>query len=279
MRSVCVIVLLFTLHLCRAAEPVLGPEEIPFGFQDGFIWIDVCVNGSRACLHFLLDSGAQVSVLSEATARRLGLKGGRRVSVESVGGRTTGFWPRRLQARAGSISLPRDFLILNLQKLSDACTNAVVDGIIGADFFRDRIVQIDFRQRFVRVLRDPPVETGTEVLPLKVRRCGMLVSIQVNDAPVEWVRLDTGCASPLQWVSSSVPPERCTQRIAVALTQIPVPVTNTSVNLGGHRFEGVPTDIHTQPIFAGEKGLLGNGLLCQYNTVTLDPRRGKLFLR
>lgn len=255
----------------------MAPAEIPFEYRDGFIWVEVTIPESRGRLHFLLDSGAQVSVIDSAAAQRLGVKRGRPVTVESVGATSTGFWPQTLDARAGATELPRNYLMLDLSKLSQACTNTV-DGILGADFFHDRIVQLDFEKRTIRLLQEAPTDTNAQVLPLRVRRCGMLVPVRVNNGASQWVRLDTGCTSALQWVTAKIRPKDCTRRVAVALTTISVPVTNTSLTLGSVNFKGVPTDLHEQEIFPGEKGLLGNGILSRFNTVTIDAKAGKLVL-
>jgi hypothetical protein len=270
--------ILFALGVCRAADRPAVSEEVPFQFRDGFIWIEVTVPDSRERLNFLLDSGAQVSVINTATAQRLGVKHGRPVTVAGVGTTTTGFWPQAVDVRAGGVQLPRNYLMLDLSQLREACTNAMVDGLIGADFFHERIVQIDFESQVVRILREPPVETGTQIVPLKVRPCGMLVPVQINHSALQWVRLDTGCASALQWVTPSVRPEGCTKRVAVALTSFSVPVTQTTLTLGAVRCEAVPTDLQVEEIFPGEKGLLGNGLLSRFQTVTIDAKGKKVML-
>jgi hypothetical protein len=167
--------------------------------------------------------------------------------------------------------------MLDLSKLSSACTGTV-DGIVGADFFHGRTVQLDFERRSVRLLDEPPTDPSAQVLPLKVRSCGMLVPVRVNDSPCQWVRLDTGCASALQWVTANVRAEQCTRRVAVALTALSIPVAKTTLTLGGLKFEAVPTDLHTQEIFPGEKGLLGLGILSRFKTVTIDAKAGKLLL-
>jgi Aspartyl protease len=277
-RLIYAIQILFALSACRAAEGSTPLAEIPFQFRDGLIWIEVSVSDCRAPLHFLLDSGAQVSVINTGTAQRLGLKRGRPISVRGVGSTTTGFWPQALEARAGGIQLPRNYLMLDLSKLSAACTNSIVDGIIGADFFHDRIVQVDFQSQTVRLLCEPPAETGMQILPLKVRPCGMLVAVQINNSKAQWVRLDTGCASALQWVTSSVRLEGCTKRVAVALTSFSIPVTQTTLTVGTVRFERVPTDLQKEEVFPGEKGLLGNGVLSQFQTVTIDAKGKKVML-
>jgi hypothetical protein len=264
-----------------AGQAVAGPAaaaEIPFRLRDGFIWMEVTVPGSQAPLNFLFDSGAQVSVINTATAQRLGLKGGRPINVAGVGNTTTGFWPQTLDASAAGVQLPSEYLMLDLGKLGEACTNATVDGLIGADFFRERIVRIDFKRQVVSILPEPATEAGGQILPLKVRPCGMLVPVQINGSKPQWVRLDTGCASALQWVTASVRPEGCTKRVAVALTSFSVPVTQTTLTPGGVRFEAVPTDLQGKAIFSDEKGLLGNGVLARFQTVTIDAKRKEVIL-
>lgn len=278
MRLISAILILFSLNVREAFAGPIIPDEMPFRFRDGFIWIEVTVSASHRTLHFLLDSGAQVSVINEGTAQKLGLKGGRPVNVMGVGNTTRGFWPQTLNALAGGIQLPRHYLMLDLSKLSEACTNSAVDGIVGADFFHDRIVQIDFQTQTVRILREPPAKAGTQILPLKVRPCGMIVPVQINTSTPQWVRLDTGCASALQWVAGSVRPEGCTKRVVVALTSFSVPVTQTTLTLGAIRFEQVPTDLQEKEIFPGERGLLGNGLLSRFQTVTIDAKGKEVIL-
>jgi hypothetical protein len=277
-RLVYAIQVVFALCVGQAVAAPATPGEIPFRLRDGFIWIEVTVPGSRAPLNFLFDSGAQVSVINTATAQRLGVKRGRPVNVAGVGNTTTGFWPQTLDAAAGGVQLPGKYLMLDLGRLGEACTNATVDGLIGADFFRERIVQIDFAKEVVRLLRERPVEAGTQSLPLQARPCGMLVPVQINDSKRQWVRLDTGCASALQWVTASVRPEGCTKRVAVALTSFSVPVTQTTLTLGAVRFEAVPTDLQGEAIFPGERGLLGNGVLSRFQTVTIDAKRKEVIL-
>ncbi len=275
MRLFCSLLFLLILITRQLLAGAAANAEVPFQFRDGFIWINVSVGGAERPLHFLLDSGAQVSVIDSATSQHLGLKRGRPVAVAGVGTTTRGYWPQTLNAQAGVVSLPANYLMLDLGRLSEACTNGAVDGIIGADFFRDRIVQVDFRGEVVRLLGTPPPETGAQVLPLKVRRCGLLVPVQVNNAAAQWVRLDTGCASALRWVAARVNPERCRSRMAVALAPVSVAVTETRLTVGSIRFELVPTDVQPGEIFPGERGLLGNGILSRFGTVNHRRSRKK----
>jgi hypothetical protein len=44
------------------------------------------------------------------------------------------------------------------------------------------------------------------------------------------------------------------------------------VQLGTQRFVAVPMGIHHGPLFAGEAGLLGNGLLSKFRLTLNEPR-------
>jgi len=99
----------------------------------------------------------------------------------------------------------------------------------------------------------------------------------VNGHDRQWVRLDTGCATALQWVTSLVP-DQCTHQMAIGLAELSIPQTKTTVGIGEHKFESVPTGLHETAIFPGEAGLLGNGLLSLFSRVTIDAKAGRVIL-
>ncbi len=66
--------------------------------------------------------------------------------------------------------------------------------------------------------------------------------------------------------------------MAIALAEISIPQTKTSVSIGKYEFENVPTGLHEAAIFPGEAGLLGNGLLSRFSTVTIDAKAGRVTL-
>jgi hypothetical protein len=147
------------------------------------------------------------------------------------------------------------------------------------DFFRGHIVQIDFDAQKIRLLKSAKAEKSDEVLPLELRSCGMRVPVEVNDHQRQWVRLDTGCATALQWVTLEVPAEQCARQMAIGLAEISIPQTTTTVGIGRHQFKNVPTGLHETAIFPGEAGLLGNGLLSRFSTVTIDVKAGRVILK
>ena len=250
--------------------------EFPFEFRAGLNWLEVHLEGNCEPLNFLLDSGANISVLHEQTARRLAVKLGKRVKVHGVGVETTGYWPQKLRARVGPVLLPKEYLVVDLTKLSEACL-CTVDGLVGRDFIDGRVVQIDYPEHKIRLLAHPPAATCATILPLRRSAGGFQVPVRVNGETPRWVRLDTGCASALQWTVSDLVDNETSDSISVGLTQLAIPVIPTAVELGGLRFENVLTGLHTKNIFPGEPGLLGNRLLAKFR-VTLDTVHGLLVL-
>jgi hypothetical protein len=279
MRPICSIVAFVFFALAQGQAQLSSVlAEFPFELREGMIWIEIRVPQSAKPLHFMLDSGAQVSVIHLGVARCLGLKWGGPVIVRGVKSSVTGYWPEHLSARLGGVNLPEDFLAVDLGQLSHAC-GCGVDGLLGADFFKGRIVQIDFQSRKIRLLKYVNLEGNEESLPLFVRASGLLVRIQVNGGKPQKVRLDTGCASPIQWVAAKATSEPCARQIAVGMTEVSMPLVRRSVRLGGNEFPSVPTGLQDHQIFPGEAGLLGTPLLSRFAVVTIDTVTKRLFLK
>jgi hypothetical protein len=268
------------IALCGVVSTAQTPAsvEFPFRFQDGFIWVKVSLSRAEKPLNFLVDTGAGVSAIDQGVARRLGLKQGKRVRVTGVQVTVFGFWPQRVTATVGDVALPEDLLAVDLAALSRGCT-APVDGLLGADFFHGKVVQIDFRERMIRLLAPEQAEKlSRETLALDIRSCGMRVPVSINGGKAQWLRLDTGCAAPLHWVTASIEPEHCQRRPAIGLAKLSLPATTVSVQVGSTKCGQVAAVIHEREIFPGEAGLLGIGLLSQFAQVTIDAKAKRLIL-
>ncbi len=263
--------------LFRVQAAPRTPAEIPFQFREGLIWVAVHIPQSVEPLNFLLDTGASASVINLRTAQRLGLKQGKKARVIGVHSTTVGYWPTRLASRLGGLALPEDYLAVDLQKLSEVC-DSPVDGRVGVEFFRDRIVQADFAGRKIRVFSSESQSFPGEVVPLEIRGCAMRLPLSVNGGKSQWTRLDTGCASPLQWVPSNLRVKPRERRIAVGLDRVSIAQLTTRVRIGTTDIDGVPTGLHTKEIFPGEAGLLGNGILARFSSVTIDAISGRVIL-
>lgn len=276
MRWLLCSILAVQVAFARGEAAATSPSEFPFEYREGLLWIKVAIPQSEQPLNFLVDTGAGVSVINLNTAKRIGLKLGQQVTVRGVDTMLTGYWQQQMSAKVGDVRLPREYLAVDLERLSSSCERPV-DGLVGADFFRERVVQIDFDAQKIRLLKSAKAEKTDKALPLQLRSCGMRVPIKVNGHERQWVRLDTGCATALQWVTSDVP-DQCTHQMAIGLAEISIPQTKTSVGIGEHQFSDVPTGLHEKPIFPGEAGLLGNGLLSRFATVTIDAKAGRVIL-
>ena len=277
MRSCCLI--LFTFCAVIIAGGSEGSEveaEFPFELRDGFIWVTAIARESPAPLNFILDSGAVASTMDASSAARLGLRGGERVTVNGVGSSTAGVWPQHLNARIGSVRLPKSYLVVDLGHLQASCQRSIT-GLIGADFFQSKIVQIDFTRNRIRLFRSATSIPG-ERIELRKRRGIWQVPLSVNGLTRAWFRLDTGCASALQWVVTGAAPKTTSSKVTVALTEMSLPTTETRVTLGATNLGNLPTTIHRSEIFAGESGLAGVGLLSRFAAVTLDARADCLIL-
>lgn len=278
MRLISSLAVILGFWVCSVARSQTSVVvEFPFQFREGLLWISVTVSQSPKPLNFLVDTGAGVCVLNYSTAQQLGIQLGQEVKVTGVESTTVGYWPQKLTASIGQVSLPKEFLVVDLCKLSQAC-NRSVDGLLGADFFSGKIVQLDFEQQKLRILQSSEPHAGAEVLPLLERGNALQVPVQVNARAAEWFRLDTGCASSLQWVTTREQLSASSRHIAVGLSQQSIPMTATTVKLGRHQFYSVPTGLHQTQIFRGESGLLGLGMLTQFAQITLDGKTHRLIL-
>lgn len=269
-------------HLLLAATlAMLAPAlragtvtEIPFQYRDGLLWLEVAVAGQNQPLHFLLDSGAEASVLDAGAARGLGLKLGRPQPVQGVLSQATAYRVDRFDARVGGISLPKSLLALDLRAVGASCHQSI-DGLVGADFFRGRIVQIDFSAGRIRLLDEARPGAHATVLPLEIRKGIFCAPVTVAGNPAQRMRIDTGCDSALEWaVERSGSRARGT---SIALARPLDRAMRADVQLGSRSVGGVKIGMHDRQIFPGEAGLLGNGLLSTFR-VTVDARARRLIL-
>jgi len=270
--------ILFASALIRvAAAPLPHVQEVPFQYREGFLWIKVSLARSNEPLNFLVDTGAGVSVINAATANRLGLKTGRSIQARGVNTTLRGTWVEPVSAAAGEVTLPCAYIALDLGKLSLSCEQPI-DGLLGADFFRGRVVKIDFVAQKLRISNASRTGQSGDSIALQFRPCGIRVPISVNGRKPQWLRLDTGCASALQWVASGVEFAQCIRKPAIGLAEVSISQTQTTVAIGQQKFTSVPTGIHEKPIFQGEAGLLGNGLLSRFFSITIDAKSRRLIL-
>lgn len=249
--------------------------EFPVEYCGGFLWLKVHVPAQQEPLNFILDSGAASSVLDIGMAHRLKAGLGGPVSVQGVHSRTTARRVTRFDAQVAGVKLPESLLALDLSAISKTCDRPI-DGLFGADFFRDRVVQIDFAASKVRFLDHAQPNGRCMVLPIKKKNGTFCVPVGIAGNPSQWMRVDTGCDSFLEWASSRTGMDRHSDT-SIGLTSIRARSICADIQLGNRIMRGVKTGIHDRQMFPGEAGLLGNALLSQFR-VTIDPKGGRLLL-
>ena len=261
------------LLLSARAEPT---SEIPFQYQDGLIWVKVGIAGKKEPRNFLLDSGASVSAIDLRTAEAYRIPLGDRLPVQGVSGPSFAYRVTDFQATVGGIPLSRSVLAVDLRTVSDRC-HQNIDGIVGLDFFRNRILQVNFSSGEICVLNDCEPDLATcDILPMKMRNSTFCVPVQVAGNRELWMRLDTGCDSALECVVAGTESRRMGEP-SIGVSGASTHYIKTSARLGKHRFTNVTVGIHPRQIFPGEDGLLGNGLLSKFR-VTIDEPRSRLVL-
>jgi len=267
---------ILTLALLLCAQRLLAATPIPFQFRDGLVWLKVEVAGQGEPLNFLLDSGAGASVLDLSAARRIGVTLGSRQNVQGIHGRSGAYRIENFTAHTAGVAIAPSLLAVDLSGPSRACHQRI-DGLLGADFFRGRIVQIDFASQTIRLLQRGEVnETDCEILPLTTRNDALCARVSVDGNAREWLRLDTGCSTSLEWVVTSGKAKNL-GLTTIGLNPGSTHEIRTAVQFGAKRISAVKTGIHTEQIFAGESGLIGNGLLSRF-TVTIDSAKRRCLL-
>ncbi|HEY2573116.1 MAG TPA: retropepsin-like aspartic protease [Verrucomicrobiaceae bacterium] len=232
---------------------------MPFDYRDGLIWVKVKTDAGNVPLNFLLDSGAGTSVLNLPTAHKLGIKLEGKERVGRVGATADAWHVRDFHAHADGIPLSSSPLAVDLSETSHECSRTI-DGLIGQDFFRNRVIRIDFKERCIRLLDRADTSCSCSIMSLKMTHDVMCVAISVDGSQPRWTRLDTGCDDGLHWVAGS---EGGSGRV--------------TLQLGDEKIFNVRTIWHRSPIFPSEAGLLGNGVLSNYR-ITVDGVGNRLLL-
>jgi hypothetical protein len=253
------------------------PAQIPFRFADGFIRVEVQLNSSSKPLSMLLDSGASVSVLNLTTARRLHLETGKPRGVRGVTADAQAYGIEPLSAMISGIKCGFIALAADMSRADELCSGPV-DGLIGVDFFRNRIVQIDYSKQCIRLLTDSSTPAASQRLPVKVINGLACVGVGVNGSSPRWTRLDTGCNDSLHWVVPKLARSGTQSSASIGFVTDALDLAPSRVALGTLAVDSVPVALHGRPFFDGEAGLLGNGLLSRF-TVTLDWNGKSLILK
>jgi len=261
----------------QVAEPYV---DVPFDTATGgLVLVQVTLNGGERGW-WVLDSGASVCVVDVALAERRGLRRAGSGSVSGAGaGRVAADTVEPVQVEIGGQATECERTVaIDLAGLKDPLGRRI-DGILGFDFMRRHVVEIDYAARRLR-LHDPRTYryagTGRRV-PLRFRdRLPYVVAhITVGDEPpVERTLLvDTGSGDAVDdslLLQSPRPTRKVTGGVGLGSTYQVTLGFLDAVEIGGFRFEDVPA-------VAPGPSLVGGAVLRRF-TVILDYSRQEMIL-
>ena len=155
-RYISILFLLLPVFLNGQSSSNLLPgkksQKISFQFINNLIIIPLEINGVSG--DFILDTGIKRNILFLADTKKFKVKD----SLKQVVVRGFGYGDpvKAFVSKGNTISykkikmVNRDFLLLKDEKLNfSAKTGITINGIIGADFFRNNIVKLDYKREKV----------------------------------------------------------------------------------------------------------------------------------
>ncbi|MDQ5835331.1 MAG: aspartyl protease family protein [Acidobacteriota bacterium] len=268
---------------------------IPFDFEDNAVFLEVRVNNSRP-LKFGFDTGAGLTILNARTAKELGLKASETtLNGNAVGGRVSGdvFKGVTLGVRGATVS---NQMVGALSFESFPCEARSIDGIIGYDFIKEFVVEIDYSRRVIN-LYDPKsfnYRGAGQLVPLRIVRTPFIdakLLIEGHAPVVGSFEVDTGSDSAVSLNSPFVKKNRLLSAIRSTVE------TPEDEELGGKsrsfvgRVKGfqVGKFVLENPVVLlsedtegamadeGNAGPIGNQVFSRFK-VTIDYSRSRMYL-
>ncbi len=164
-----VIIPLASHQIVSAAQKTPEPLVIPFEMANRHILIKVSINNS-APLWFIFDTGDKVAIVDSARARALGLNLQGEINVGGAGeGSLKGSYVRDASLNVVGVAGHPQPVALTLPLTGMAPKfGHDIDGIIGADFIKEFVVELDYEARVMRLHnKEKFVYSGTgEILPV-----------------------------------------------------------------------------------------------------------------
>ena len=144
MKYLFILITTVILHLSVVGQEVLVSRDI--FIADNLMYIKLRINGSRD-LMFMLDTGAGVTVVNEKLREELDLQITDKSTIGTAGRSVETLSSAHNKIEIGALILEDITLeLMNLDHLSQYF-KFEIDGIIGYDFFRDHIVEVDVRNK------------------------------------------------------------------------------------------------------------------------------------
>jgi hypothetical protein len=182
-----------------ASDPVVVPIEVLYG---GLIFVKVEVNGRP--MSFILDSGAEFTLLNSSRIAKLGLDAVGTFATGAGGGDVVVSYVPHVTTKVGGATISDQIVGAVLLDALEGPLQRPLDGILGYDFISRFVVEIDYAHQTLRLhdrARYRHAGNGTAVpITLEDSTPFFDASIAVPDRgklPGHFV-LDTGCLCEVQ---------------------------------------------------------------------------------
>jgi predicted aspartyl protease len=195
-----------------------GGSRIPFLLRNNHILVRGTVGDSDS-LWFIVDTGASGHVLNASTAKRLGLRTEEGATAGGAGGQVAASRVHGARLRLPGVELDASPLMAIPLDLLALKTGHPCDGVVGYEFFAERVVTIDYDAgqlvlRPAKAFRPP---AGSAMLPLTLRDNHPYAPARVTlpgGEPVEGsFLLDTGSVLSLILSPSFVAEHKALERV------------------------------------------------------------------
>ena len=268
--------------------------EIRFEFVKNQIFLPVYLKGEK--FYMLLDTAVSPSVIDLNVAKKLGftLDTGNAGQSSGRGNNPVAVYPTEitsLHLGGKRLNTKIEAVAVDLSRLSRKAGRPL-HGILGYSFFNDRIIQIDYTRRKVRLLqspikikpRDKCVETSEIPLEFAPNDIAPLIKIKVNERDIP-VSLDTGSALTLELFPEAVKQLKLeqflkgAQRATIEGANGEAEVYNArldSIGLGAFVLkEPLVTFADPRQLTGQRSGNIGNGFLQNF-LLTFDYKNKKI---
>ena len=274
--------------------------EVPFTYRNGFIIVEVKV-GKTFPLNFILDTGAEYSILSEkAIADLLGLRYSKTYKiVGSDLGKELEAFLTKTEIDLGPLSSASEDILVLAENIFDfeSFTGESIYGIIGAYSFRNYILQIDYRREkliFYQKSDFTPNSKKFKEIPVEIykNKPFLLASYMTSLGQHETIKLlvDTGANIPILLQRDSVEMAKISGNLIPGIIASGLGgdlkgfVGRTNyLSLDEFGFAGVITNYQViedfdKAIYMNDRnGIIGNPLLSRFDII-LDYINEKMYL-
>ena len=175
-----------------ATSPVTVPIEIAF---DGLIFVKVTVNNTP--MSFIVDTGAESTVLSASRVGKLGLQAIGKFATGAGGGDVTVAYVPHVTMHVGDAAVSDQIVAAIMLDQFEVMLRRPLDGILGYDFLSRFVVELDYVHKTMRLRDRATYHHAPGGIPMTLEDSTPYFDAAITvprqgDLPGHFV-LDTGC--------------------------------------------------------------------------------------